>query len=231
MSSNALTNTTISKTYVGVLHSRGSQLPASGQRDIFDGIGQRSALKLGRDCNGATICGPLSATEILSNNVKVGNTNIIDVIYPIGAVIFNTGDNPGNHIPNTTWIQISQGKFIVGVGEGSDTNNNVRTFVYGNANTGTYVNPATIPPHRHGVGNFTSSGNDDVHFIYGDWNDGTTYTGRWVPGNTNTPNFKNITGSPFGVKTSLPVEVTSDPTTNISNTPPSFGLYVWQRTQ
>jgi hypothetical protein len=234
MSTNALTNTTISTTYVGVLHSRGTQLPATGQRDIFDGVGQRSALKLGRGCNGATICGPLSASEIIADNIKVNGIDIINLIYPVGSIIFNTGTNPQTYIPNTSWIQTAQGRFVVGVGTGTDTNNISHTFTLGMQNEpGTYVNSFTvaIPSHRHGVGVFTSAGNDDAYFIYGDWNDGTTYNSRAIFGDFRE-SFTNITGSPFGIKTSLPVESTGDmSTTTVNNTPPSFGLFIWQRTQ
>lgn len=220
MSSNALTNTTISKTYVGVLHARGSQLPASGQRDIYDGVGQRSAIKLGRGCNGATICGPLSATEILSDSIKIGNTNVIDVIYPVGAVIFNTGINPSAHIPNTTWVQISQGKFIVGVGSGVDQNNVSKTFTLSD-NSGEYQQTLTInqiPAHRHIQGISSTPA----------W--ALSEQGQYGLVNTGVATRASQNGSP-PLHTNYPFTETVGGGQPHENTPPSFGLFVWQRTQ
>lgn len=59
-----LTNVNISDTFYGVLHAGGESLPSSGQAQIYDGYGNPTALKLGANCNGATICGELSATSL-----------------------------------------------------------------------------------------------------------------------------------------------------------------------
>lgn len=66
----SLRNTNISDTYLGVLHSFGNALPGTGQQDIYDGIGNKSSLKLGRNCNGATICGTLSCDNLFVTNAS-----------------------------------------------------------------------------------------------------------------------------------------------------------------
>lgn len=59
-----LTNFNVSDTFYGVLHAGGQNMPPSGQSQIYDGIGTPTALRLGANCNGATICGTLSATSL-----------------------------------------------------------------------------------------------------------------------------------------------------------------------
>jgi hypothetical protein len=59
-----LTNFNASDTFYGILHAGGQNMPPSGQPQIYDGFGTPTALRLGSNCNGATICGPLSATSL-----------------------------------------------------------------------------------------------------------------------------------------------------------------------
>jgi len=59
-----LTNFNVSDTFYGVLHAGGQNMTPSGQSQIYDGIGTPTALRLGTNCNGATICGTLSATSL-----------------------------------------------------------------------------------------------------------------------------------------------------------------------
>ena len=50
-----LTDQNIDDTFAGLLHAQGTQLPTANQVDLYDGVGNKSALKLGRENNGATI--------------------------------------------------------------------------------------------------------------------------------------------------------------------------------
>jgi len=75
-----LTNENISDTFYGVLHAGGQSIPPTGQSQIYDGYGTPTALKLGADCNGATICGTLSATS-LSLQTPI-SSNLLPVITP-----------------------------------------------------------------------------------------------------------------------------------------------------
>lgn len=79
---NRLTNTNISDTYKGLLHSFGIPLPATGQVDMYDGVGTKSALKLGAECNGATVCGTLTCGNlVLTGNVSLGSNVVIGSTY------------------------------------------------------------------------------------------------------------------------------------------------------
>ena len=71
----ALTNTNISATYKGVLHTNGTSLPTTGQEIVSDGTGFVSALSVGRLNQGATVSGALSATDVYAGQLKMPNTN------------------------------------------------------------------------------------------------------------------------------------------------------------
>jgi len=79
--------TNISETFNGLLHAFGSPLPLdSTQALIYDGYGTPSALKLGSNCNGATICGTLSCStlsceNVVSNSITTGGDVIIGSDY------------------------------------------------------------------------------------------------------------------------------------------------------
>jgi len=74
--------TNISETFNGLLHAFGSPLPLdSTQARIYDGYGTPSALKLGSNCNGATICGTLSCDNIFGNSINLGSDVIIGDNY------------------------------------------------------------------------------------------------------------------------------------------------------
>lgn len=71
----ALTNTNISATYKGVLHTNGTTIPTTGQEIVSDGTGVISALSVGRLDQGATVSGALSATDIIAGELTMPNTN------------------------------------------------------------------------------------------------------------------------------------------------------------
>lgn len=84
---NALTNTNISATYKGVLHTNGITIPPTGQEAVYDGVGVQSSLSVGRANRGVTVTGLLSANavkagELLMPNVD-GSQN--QVVARIGA--------------------------------------------------------------------------------------------------------------------------------------------------
>lgn len=205
-----ITNVNISDTFYGLLQAGGQNIPPTGQSQIYDGFGTPTALKLGANCNGATICGPLSATSVsfaqkLSASTDFDIYNLLSVIQPVGSVLFTFNNvNPGTRTGwgSTTWIQISQGRFVVGVGTGSD-GIQTRAFAAGST-AGEYQHQLTIaemPSHNHTYDKISliSNGERDNNRQAGEnyTTSGTSYTG----------------GDEYH-----------------NNTPPGFGLYVWQRT-
>ena len=210
MATTTLTNTTISDTYVSLLHANGEILPPTGQVVIYDGCGKESSIKIGRCSSsaGLTVCGPISASGALDGDWST----LIDLIYPIGSIFFSADNvNPGVRFTGTTWAQISQGRFIAGVGTGTDINTNTHAVAAGeDSSTGEYTHQLTIaemPAHSHEIkGNSGDTrppqkiapemAADDAEFL------------------ANDPDIIQNTGGSL----------------SHNNIPPYFGLYVWQRT-
>jgi len=77
MSNNSLSNTKINITYTSLLHANSVPLPVTSQEDIYDGAGNKSSLKLGRACNGATVCGTFTCDTLSAGNLSTpGNLTI-----------------------------------------------------------------------------------------------------------------------------------------------------------
>lgn len=195
MASQSLTNTNISETYVGVLHAEGQALPASGKADIYDGFGNKSALSVGRDGEGIEVSGDLGPNFAAA---------IADVIYPVGSVFFSTDNtNPSTRMTGTTWEQVAEGKFIAGVGTGTDKNSEIHTVTAEDTDTtGEYSHALTVselPAHSHGLlgGGFDGSQGAE-------------------PGSKRTRDLGETD--------------TEGGNQSHNNIPPAFGLYVWKRT-
>lgn len=123
-----LTNTNISDTYLGVLHSRGIPLPvatggsmSNGQEVIHDGYGNQSALALGQQNQGASITGNLSSNQTVTGNYLVANQLTMPRI--------ETG--------NANDIVITNGSGTLSLAGFSDVFN----AVYSALPDGTYINP------------------------------------------------------------------------------------------
>jgi hypothetical protein len=205
MATTTLTNTSISETYVSLLHSNGEILPAVDQEWIYDGCGNRSSLKLGRACNGATICGTLSCDTLVSGNYD----DFLSKLHPVNSVLFTTDNvNPGTRLAGTTWIRISQGSFIAGVGTGTDKNSSTHTVAAGlDSSTGEYTHQLTeneMPSHSHQL--------DSRLFSF------VSFYNAEQGGVPDGRGSRDITTTSTGG---------NQPHNNI---PPYFGLYVWQRT-
>lgn len=198
MASVSLTNTNISDTYVGVLHAKGEAIPASGLQDVYDGFGNKSSLKIGRTGEGIDVDGNLGV-------------NFINSIYPIGSVIFSTDNtNPESRFPDTTWEQVAEGKFIAGVGPGTDKNANTHTVDEGDDTTiGEYTHQlieSELPSHSHGgVMKYPQVAGTEL----------TEQNQRGGPEDFSSYNTSTNTAGG------------DQPHNNI---PPAFGLYVWKRT-
>jgi hypothetical protein len=206
---NALTDTNISTTYAGVLHAQGEPIPATGLKAVYDGVGNKSSLSVGRDGNGIKVTGTIEADAIAvgGGGLDVSSVQaIVNLIYPVGALLITTSSIKPEY-PGTEWMQEAKGKFIAGVGTGTDSNNESRTIVGGDDNNqnnqGEYnvtLDESQMPKHRH-----SSSGGGGSE---GGPLDDTTATTV-----INTI-FTDYAGG-------------DQPHTNI---PPWFGAYVWKRT-
>jgi hypothetical protein len=223
-----LTNSNISETYQGVLHANG-ELPPSGQAQIYDGVGNKSAITLGQEDGGITITGNLNVEGSINGNSITGNTingggfsksqEIIDLVYPVGSI---DNVNPDDKFlgANTTWVRVAEGKFIAGVGEGTDANGTIEEIVEGDNSNGEYnvtLDESQMPSHRH---DFVHPDTGERFYAYNDANgkpSGANVVRTDGPNASNDGHIYPYTNYAGG----------DAPHTNI---PPYMGMYIWKRT-
>ena len=159
---------------------------------MYDGLGNETGIQL-------------STERVVINSIDI----TVDTFFPINSVQLTTDNvNPGTRIPNTTWELVSRGRYLAGVGSGTDKNGTTQSFSSESTNDsiGEYTHKLTIsemPSHNHDLNTSrrsygrtnssrkTQSGKEEVD-RYAD----TTYTGGSQSHN---------------------------------NSPPYFGVYIWKR--
>ena len=77
-----LQDQSINSTFDGLLHAQGEPLQNNTQVRIYDGAGNASAIYLGKDCGGLTVCGLLSSTSFTTASFT-GNILISTVTVPV----------------------------------------------------------------------------------------------------------------------------------------------------
>ena len=139
---------------------------------------------------------------------------IFDRIYPIGAIVYSpdVNYNPAGKFGNT-WTRIARGRFIVGVGSGNDGVNPSRDYPVGDDTVGRYqveLDTSDVPlqNHSHDIDVKAADGSDNgtVHDVQ---------IGQAASGTLNT------------IQTKVAGDASVDPH---ENSPPAYGLYVWERT-
>lgn len=215
-----LTDLFIADAYSGMLHTSNTPVTTNSLPQIYDGLGNKTSMKIGAENQGASFSGTLSA----DNFTIAGYSTLIDYLYPVGAVYMSITDtNPSTRFANTTWNQVAQGSFVVGVGLGTDENSNNKTFTASN-NAGSYskiLTTANLPSHSHFIAN------DNV-VVANSANALTSGNVLAVGGSASLDQAYMLKGSSTDAtigKTSSVGEATP-----VSITPPAFGVYVWQRT-
>jgi hypothetical protein len=153
-------------------------------------------------------------------NLPVTDTkaDLVNHIYPVGSIFLSfTNADPSFRFTGTLWVQVSQGRFVVGVGTGNDEIQN-RVFTAGNT-TGEYNHTLTVaemPNHTHSL-----DVDGEQFYITNDANtSGPNTFGRFRaqgPSDDNDGRYCPQLPSTGGGQAH-------------NNTPPGFGLYVWQRT-
>lgn len=196
-------------TIIGALNS--GQHTVTGTSNISGNTIISGSLNSGsHTVNGdSNVTNKITTNEIFATtylNLPKGDSreDLINHIYPVGSVFLSFNNiNPGTRFSGTIWSQIASGRFIVGVGSGNDGLQN-KNFNAGN-NPGTYTHKLEVPElpgHTHSVSNIGGAESDS----------GTGDSASPIVGQA------GLTGSTGGGQAH-------------ENTPPGFGLYVWQRTQ
>ncbi len=126
--------------------------------------------------------------------------------FPVNSIYLSTvNTNPATSLGFGTWSLVGEGRFLVGVGTGTDENGVDRQFTSGDNSNGEYQVTLTeqqIPRHNHTL---------------------TTNTAQDAGvGGVDSASINSNTG------TVTSTDVGNDQPHN--NTPPSFGAYMWQRT-
>ena len=143
--------------------------------------------------------------------------HIVDMIYPIGTVYRTMdGKDPKELFSGTKWKKISEGRYLVGVGQGTDQNQVQVNFGLGNL-WGEYYHTLTIsemPMHRHRVA-VCNDGNPDGKR---DRSSGPECQ-YWNTQDNRTRFQYNVTPQTDYTGGHAPH----------NNMPPYFGVFVWQR--
>lgn len=227
---NSLENQFISDGYKGQLHVGMRALSAGPQFPVFDGQGNTSSLSVALSGGGATVTGGLTAGRVVYPALAT-LTTLIDLLFPVGSVQLSFDNvNPGTRFVGTTWTQTSQGRFLVGTGTGTDSNNQSMTFPPGNSGLGDYGTTLTsdqVPDHYHYIAvNQVSTANGANANL--DANGYMAFARN--PAGVGTFEYRldglasvaNV-GRTSGV-------VRSQAISGIQTTNPAYGLYVWVRT-
>lgn len=146
---------------------------------------------------------------------------LVDALFPVGSVYVTiVATNPGTLLGHGTWAARSQGRYLAGVGTGTDSASATKAQAAGDGG-GTYevtLSEDQMPVHSHRV--YARSDGGDQARNYGLGGLGTALTG----GTEGTQSYISVTGSAVKI-----IEDTGG-TDPIDNTPPSFGVYIWERT-
>jgi hypothetical protein len=197
----------IDETFGGLLHTASQAVSSSDIKRVYDGYGNETPISLSKDAfRLGSVSYPLSAATDGSALIYEAGVatfkSLLNSVYPIGCVYFSTVDTSPSTIFGGTWVRISQGRFIAGVGTGSD-GTNTKTLSSGDTG-GTYNHTLTInemPAHSH-----TFDTRPDASAVI-------LESVQLGPVDGNTKSTSTVGGS-------QPHE----------NTPPAYGLHVWSRT-
>ena len=144
-----------------------------------------------------------SGLDARVTNLEAVNNPKLNDIFPVGAIYITAGNtNPGSLLGVGTWSARAQGRFIVGVGTGNDGAEG-RAYGAGNSSTGSYrhqLTTAEMPAHTHSV-------------LLGDSDNSGGVIEHGSSRGTSTDNTQSTGGDGLH-----------------ENSPPAFGLYIWQRT-
>ena len=227
--SESLQNQTINDTYTSLLHTKNAAgIISSGVSEIYDGIGNKSALNVGRAGNGVKVTGQITCDTLLVTGEEGFTTTytkaLIDVIYPIGSLYMTMNSGPPPFV-ETVWERVAEGKFIAGEGTAVDDNNFVMTISAGNGSDtdldGEYVHVLSaqeMPSHTH-----TLSAGDQYTTFDNPLDEDITY----LAGASQASNQSGPVGLSNSAITSYLNPTGGDTAHN--NIPPWFGAYVWKR--
>src|SRR5574344_992477 len=103
-------------------------------------------------------------TAAITDMTRLDNANNIFLKnYPVGSIYISTSSTNPSSLYGGTWVSYGQGRTLIGVGSGTDTNGTVQTFNV-NQTGGEYTHTLTIaemPNHTHGIHSDWDTSNGD----------------------------------------------------------------------
>lgn len=188
--------------------------PALNLSDVDDAAAARTNLGiiltdyLRKDQNLADVPNKATARTNLGLDIDTLYNNFFDRMHPVGTIYTVTGvaTNPSTLLGRGTWVAVGQGRTLVGVGTGTDSNSFSKTVTDGQT-FGEYqhtMTQAELVRHSHTL---------------------TTYDDQetGVPGN-------DIAGTPITGQSGQRSTDSTGTSTPFNVCQPSLGVYFWKRT-
>src|SRR5574344_1413277 len=148
-------------------------------------------------------------TAAITDMTRLDNANNIFLKnYPVGSIYISTSSTNPSSLYGGTWESYGQGRNLIGVGSGTDTNGTVQTFNV-NQTGGEYTHTLTIaemPNHTHGIHSDWDTSNGDPN----------VWTYKMIWGSSDGAGYWAIDGTGG-----------NQPHNNVS---PYIATYMWKRT-
>jgi len=174
--------------YTSLLHVSGADLTALPKNDVYTGDGRLTGLSLSAAGDRVIInryIEPVGWDTGTTYDPINGTMEWLDAFFPINSIMLTaTNDNPSNRIAGTKWAQEAGGKFLVGVGTGTDQNDPPASYNFspgdGGVDSGDLageyclrLNQDELPAHTHDVNSgLTTTGSFNTSttfcFYFGD---------------------------------------------------------------
>jgi hypothetical protein len=234
----SLENQFISDRYTSLLHLSGHNITADLDF-VYDGKGNNSPIQLS---DARVVIGAGNATvdvDIIEDCVTISNvkfpyssttTTLYDIIYPVNSIYLTVDSiNPGTRFTGTVWELVSEGRYLAGVGTGTDKNGSQVTVREGDLdNIGEYnhtLSESEMPKHKHGFSGADGDNRSQKLSPFVVARDDAER--RFLPGEPGNQDFQPGGKSGTDGETGI---FAAGGSKSHNNTPPYFGVYVWRRT-
>ena len=167
----------------------------------------------------------------VNGTLKVNNTNIFDLIYPVGSIYMSVNSTSPEVLFGGTWEQI-QGKFLLGMSSSYPAGST------GGEATHT-LTEAEIPSHRHSIPSLSGSAASDgahTHNVSGGAGSGGSSAGLESYG-SGYSSFRTISNAAQSAGSHTHTVTTTASNTGYTgsgsahnNMPPYLSVYIWKRT-
>ena len=167
--------------------------------------------------------------KLVKDTIDSLPTYMLDLIYPVGSIYMSVNSTSPSLLFGGRWVQISQGRTIIGQGTGTDSNSEQITFA--NGDTGGEYNHTSstneIPSHTHNSKSLTGSARIQQY------NGSASSTTGIISQTSNNYNLGQVSGSNFG-STTITVNATHTHDSvgdgqSHNNIQPYFVCYIWKR--